>query len=154
MLLREDSGGRPEVAEAAAEGELLLPDGDTVLLRGERPLEWWPSPFLNPEVTLEVDDPFVLIWGTFPFPTTEFLGLGPTGPSPLEARATAGDDSRFKFPGMFHTHLMMNGSHSQSHRIITITFPPAPHVESLACTYSNHWHRFHTGGGNGGIGGH
>ena len=104
MLLREDSGGRPEVAEAAAEGELLLPDGDTVLLRGERPLEWWPSPFLKG--TLEVEDPFALMWGAFPFPTTEFLGLGPAGPSPLEALATAGEDSRFKFPGIFHNHLL------------------------------------------------
>lgn len=34
---------------------------------------------LNPEVTLgfpALEDPLVLLWGVFPFPTTEFLGLG------------------------------------------------------------------------------
>lgn len=65
LLLRDESGGRPEEADpaAAAEGELLRPDGDTVLLNcgsleesriglppapppsatilaGERPFEW------------------------------------------------------------------------------------------------------------------
>ena len=113
LLLRDESGGRPEDADPAAEGELLRPDGDTVLLRGERPFElWWWSPLLllNPDVTLGIEDP--LLWDAFPFPTTEFLGLGlawlllPSPPllPPLEALVTAGEDSLFKFPGMFHTH--------------------------------------------------
>ena len=106
LLLLDESGGRPEDADPAAEGELLRPDGETVLLRGERPFEWWPSPFLNPEVALGIEDPFVLLWGPLPLPTTEFLGLGLAWlpPSPLEALATAGDDSLFKFPGISHAH--------------------------------------------------
>ena len=60
--------------------------------------------FLNPGVTLPLEAP---LWDVFKFPTTEFLGLGlawlpfPSPPTPLEALATAGEDSLFKFPGMF-----------------------------------------------------